>query len=541
MRTIYCPGNLPFSMMLNVPYVDKTMLIETLNTRIDTPDQFLCVTRPRRFGKTYAADMLTAYYDCTCDSQPLFAPLKISKSPSFRQHLNKYHVLRLDGTRYISDETCHLVDDKRVPKIDLVQAMRTAICKELLAAYPEASKEGLELLSILKYIVSMTGAKFVVILDEWDAFLREFPDNDVLKDSYLLFLRNLFKVPDTKYIFSAVYMTGILPIKRYNTESALSNFTEINMLSPLATADLFGFTEEEVRQYLSGTKLSFEDVAAWYDGYLVSGAHIFNPFSIKEACQRGEIKNYWVQTSSYETLKRYICMDFEGLYGDIDNLLRGTPASIDPDDFSNDLSEIKSKDDVLTLLVHLGYLTYDPSTKKVSIPNREIYYQFKRTIKQSNRTELYQKIARSDRLLEAILTKNAAQTADLIAQSHDACGTLTTYNNHEALKSAIREALITAADTYLRWEEFPSGKGIADILYLPKKYIRTPAILIELKMNRSAHSAIKQIKNRNYPERLKGYGGKILLVGISYNAKSNVHKCLIEVFDTVTGTVIPPQ
>ena len=204
-------------------------------------------------------------------------------------------------------------------------------------------------------------------------------------------------------------------------------------------------------------------------------------------------------------------------------------------------SEIKSKDDVLTLLVHLGYLTYNPSTKMVSIPNREIYYQFKRTIKQSKRTELYQKIARSDQLLEAILAKNAAQAADLIAQSHDACSSLTTYNNHEALKSAIREALLTAADTYLRWEEFPSGKGIADILYLPKKYTRTPAILIELKMNRSAKSAIKQIKDRNYPERLKNYGGEILLVGISYNSKNQKYKCLIETFDTAKGELLPPQ
>ena len=515
------------------------MLIDMVNARINRSKRYLCVTRPRRFGKTFAAKMLTAYYDRSCDSEALFAPLKISQSPSFRQHLNQYHVLRLDGTRYINQDTVSYDEENQVPKVDLVQAMASAIREELLSVYPDAGTETSDLLSILMNIVSATGAKFIVILDEWDAFLREFPDNNELKKSYLLFLRGLFKVPESDYLFASVYMTGILPIKRYNTESALSDFTEITMLSPMATADLFGFTEEEVRQYLSSTNLPFEDVAAWYDGYQVRDMHIFNPFSISMAKEMGEISSYWVQSSSYETLKYYINIDFEGLYGDIDNLMKGIPVSFDSASFSNDLSEIKLKDDVLTLLVHLGYLTFDPSTKKVSIPNREIYYQFKRTIKQSKRTELYQKIARSDQLLEAILAKNAARTAELIAESHDACTSQAGYSNHEALKSAIREALITAADTYLRWEEFPSGKGIADILYFPKKYTRTPAILIELKMNRSANSAIKQIKDKNYPERLKDYGSEILLVGISYYSKSQKHKCVIERFDMKNGTLLP--
>ena len=539
MRAIYCPGNQAFTETLNALYVDKTMLIDLVNARINSPDRYICVTRPRRFGKTFAAKMLTAYYDRSCDSEALFAPLKISKSPSFLQHLNKYHVLRLDGTSWISDETYRLVDGKRIPKIDLVKAMRSDIREELLTEYPKAGTKKSRLITILKNIVSATGTKFIVILDEWDAFLREFPDNEQLKDSYLSFLRGLFKVPESDSLFAAVYMTGILPIKRYNTESALSDFTEITMLSPVATADLFGFTEEEVRQYLSDTNLSFEDVAAWYDGYQVRGLHIFNPFSISKAREMEEIGDYWVQSSSYESLLKYISMNFEGLYDDIDNLLKGIPASFDPAYFANDLSEINSKDDVLTLLVHLGYLTFDPSTKKVLIPNHEIYSQFKRTIRLSKRTELYQKIERSDQLLKAILVQNAPQTADLIAQSHAACSSLTTYNNHEDLKSTIREALLTAADSYLRWEEFPSGKGIADILYFPKKYTRSPAILIELKMNRSTKSAIKQIKDRNYPERLMGYGGEILLVGISYYSKSQKHKCIIERFDMKNGTLIP--
>ena len=326
-------------MMLNIPYVDKTMLIETVNAKIDTPDRFLCVTRPRRFGKTFVAKMLTAYYDRSCDSESLFAPFKISKSPSFRKHLNQYHVLRLDATRYISNKTTYLMDGKRIPKVDLVQTMESAILAELLAEYPEAADKSSELLTVLNHIVSTTGVKFIVILDEWDAFLREFPDNDDLKDSYLLFLRSLFKVPDTDYVFAAVYMTGILPIKRCKTQSALSNFTEITMLSPRATADLFGFTEEEVRQYLRGTDLSFEDVAAWYDGYQVRDMHIFNPFSISRAKEMGEISSYWVQSSSYETLKYYINIDFEGLYGDIDNLMKGIPVSFHSASFSNDLSE----------------------------------------------------------------------------------------------------------------------------------------------------------------------------------------------------------
>lgn len=538
MRSIYCPGKLAFTEDLNDLYVDKSMLIDIVNSRINGTKRYLCVTRPRRFGKTFAADMLTAYYDRSCNSESLFAPLKIGKSASFRQHLNQYHVLRLDASSYITEDTTCIVDNKNVPRVNLLQLMKTSILNELLAEYPEFSTEEPTLLDILSKIVSATGTKFVVILDEWDAFLREFPDNGELKRTFLLFLRSTFKVPLSNAVFAAVYMTGIMPIKRYDTDTALSNFIEVTMLSPTATANLFGFTEEEARQYLSGSDLSFDDIAAWYDGYLVEGLHVFNPFSIFMAKENKKIGNYWVQTSSYEALLQYICMDFDGLYGNIDSLMKWAPVDVDVETFSNDLSQIKTKEHVLTILIHLGYLTYDSSTKTVSIPNREIYWQFKNTITENKWSELYKKIERSDKLLAAILSEKADKAADLIAESHEECSALTTYNNHEALKSTIREALLTTADAYIRWEEFPSGKGIADILYLPKKHIRTPAILIELKMNRSANSAIEQIKSKNYPARLKDYGGEILLVGISYNSKKRTHKCVIERYDTNKGTLI---
>ncbi len=491
-------GSRSFREGLSGPYVDKTMLIDFVNARINGPRRCLCVTRPPGFGKTCNADMLTAYYDRSCDSEALFAPLKIGQSASFRQHLNRYHVLRLDASSYITGETCSLIDGKPAPKIDLVHAVRASICEELLIAYPEASSGESDLVQILMHIVSETGAKFVVILDKWDAFLRAFPDNEDLKLTYLLFLRSLFKAPHTWMLFAAVYLTGILPMTRTKIECAPNNFIPINLFTPATTADLFGFTVAEVRQYLSGTDLSFDDVAAWYGGYQVGGRPVFPPSSVRAAKESGNIGAHRNAADFREILQQ--CTDLDGLPGCLDSLLQGIPVAVDVGIFPNDPSKIKSEDDALTFLIHLGYLTYDASTKTVRIPNREIYSLIKSTLMGDRQSAFYSKIARSDQLLAAILSQDTGKAADLLAQSHEACSSQAAYSDHETLKTAIREALLTAADTSDRWEGFPARKGLAAILYLPKQHIRAPAILIELRVHHSAGAAIRQIKARNcYP------------------------------------------
>ena len=538
MRTIYCPGNLSFAEDLNDLYVDKTMLIDTVNARINGPKRCLCVTRPRRFGKTFAADMLTAYYDRSCDSESLFAPLKIGKSVSFRQHLNQYHVLRLDATRYISNQTACLIEGKLVPKVDLVERMRTSILRELLAAYPEASTKSTQLLTVLSYIVSETGTKFVVVLDEWDAFLREFPDSEDLKNSYLLFLRSLFKVPVTSSLFAAVYLTGVLPMKCFQSDFAPNNFQEITVLSPMATADLFGFTEEETRQYLSDSDLSLDDITAQYDGYQVEEVRVFNPFSISRARDMEEIGYHWARTCSFDALLHYITMDLNGLSEDIERLMAGIPVAVNAETASNGSFAVKTREHILTLLVLLGYLTYDSRTNTVRIPNHEIYWLFKTTITENKWPVLCPKIERSDKILAVILSEEAGRVAELIGESHEACSAQAAYGDHEVLKNTIREALLTAADAYDRWEAFPPRNGLAAILYLPKKHVHAPAILVELKVTRSSKSAIKQIKSLNSPAGLKDYSGEILLVGVSYNPKSRTHKCGIERYNTGKRTLI---
>lgn len=512
-------GNDGFVSIRKGLYVDKTGLISYMNRTLGTSEKLTCVSRPRRFGKSFATKMLCAYYDKSCDSRALFEDLEIAGDSSFEKYLNKYDVIYLDITWFLS-----ICEKGR----NIVEYIQEQVIEELAREYPELS-DMISLPLAISKISQQTGNKFIIIVDEWDALFRELKEDDVLQKEYIQLLRGLFKSSLTDGMIEAAYMTGILPIKKYGTQSAMTDFREYTMTSPKKLAKYTGFTEPEVRKLCKAYDMNFAETKKWYDGYSFNGADsIYNPNAIVQAMQNGELGTYWTETETYESLKLYIDMDLDGLKQAIMSMLGGERYPIDIRTFQNDLTSISSKDDVLTLLVHLGYLAYEISTKSVYIPNEEVRQEFIRAVRHGKHKEIAELIASSDKLMRDTLAMDAENVAAAIEKVHSASTAPTFYNNEQALRSVIRFAYISCIEEYMYVQEMPSGLGYADVVYLPKRNSDKPAMVIELKWNKDAESAIRQIKEKQYPQVLDRYGGDVLLVGINYDVKTKKHECIIE-------------
>ena len=522
------PGNSSFQEIRNDLYVDKSGLIALINRTINTPQKLICISRPRRFGKSYVAKMLCAYYDKTCDSARLFDDLLIAANPHYKKHLNQYNIIYLDMTNIIG---------KTEPQ-QMLLFIKEAVTSELYQAYPALTTASTFDETLLN-AVELTGKKFIVIIDEWDAPIRETPQ---IQKEYLQFLRTLFKSSaTTPKIFAAAYMTGILPIKKDGSQSAISDFQEYSMVFPSRFAQYVGFTEEEVKTLCKTYDVDFSTMKQWYDGYhLKNAGSIYNPNSVIQAIRNGSFRSYWTQTSAAENLMEYISLDYDGLSKTIAELIGGIEVPVDIYGFSNDLVTFRNKDDVLTLLIHLGYLAYDEDTELVHIPNEEIKREFTAAIRNVKRTDTIQRVRESDQIIFDTIHGNADAVAAQIEKIHSEETALLFYNNEQALRSVIKLAYFSYRDYYLKFEELPAGNGYADIVYLPKKNASFPALMIELKWEKSAEGAITQIKNRHYPDALKGFEGEILLVGINYNKSAadgqRKHTCIIEKYNKYSQT-----
>lgn len=512
-------GNAGFAAMVRDIYVDKTEMIAFINGTLGTKRKLTCFSRPRRFGKSYSAQMLCAYYDKSCDSRKLFEGLAISQDTSFGKYLNQYNVIYLDITLFISMSP----DIKNV-----VRNMETAVVEEVQQTYPDVKKDS-ALAGMLFNVTEATGEKFIMIIDEWDAIFREAKDNAELQKEYIYLLRSLFKSSWTDIIFEGTYMTGILPIKKYGSQSAVSDFREYSMLTPKQLAEYVGFTEPEVKTLCQQYNMNFEKMKHWYDGYSFSRLKsVYSPNSVMEAIHSQEFGSYWTRTETYESLKLYIELDLDGLKESIIQMLAGESIRIMSGSFQNDMTSIQNRDDVLTLLVHLGYLTYNEKEETVSIPNEEVRQEFILAVTKGKYKELAKLIRNSDHLLKQTLDMNEEAVAAAIEEAHKAVSSPLTYNREDSLRSTIRFAYLTCVDEFIEVDEFPSGTGYIDMVFLPKQGTSMPALLIELKWNKSADAAIHQIKSRDYPYTLKNYGGDILLVGINYDEKTKKHTCRIE-------------
>lgn len=520
------PGNSGFAEIVNSDYEDKTVLAELVNQTIKKTNKLTCVSRPRRFGKSYAAKMLCAYYDCSCDSYDLFSKRKISRSKSFRTHLNRYNVIYLDITGFISAAQRQGISLREIPNI-IVEAIH----RELLLLDPELSVERSLTDCLIRYVEKTDGKQFIFIIDEWDAVIREARRDEEAQKRYLSLLREWFKNSNfTPKAVAAAYMTGILPIKKDGAQSAISDFREYSILNPGKFAEFTGFTESEVRRLCEKYEMNFDEVRDWYDGYdFPELGAIYNPYSVMCVIEERSCRSFWRETSAAESLRTYINMDFDGMQEIISRLIAGEEIEVDSGSFQNDFENFKSRDDILTLLVHLGYLTYRKSDQTVRIPNEEVRSEFRNILKESGGNPKWMElIRRSQRLLNNTLSGNTDSVAAAIEEIRKEQYAPAYYNNEQALIFVIKFAYIVTFGQYMKIEELPSGKGIADVVFIPKRTSNLPAMVIELKWNKTSGGAVSQIKEKGYLEVVKDYGGEVLLVGINYDEKTKVHTCEIE-------------
>lgn len=525
MRSYLNAGNRGFQEILQSEYVDKTGLIALINQTVGTMDKLTCVSRPRRFGKSYAAKMLCAYYDCSCDSRALFDDKEIGRTEGYLTHLNQYHVVSLDITGFLSAAL-----RKGIPLRDVPNRIADAILAELGQLYPECVT-GDDFTESLIRCVEKTNRRFIFIIDEWDALIREAKEDVAAQRCYLNLLREWFKNNSfTPQAVAAVYMTGILPVKKEGSQSAISDFIEYPILDPGGFAAFTGFTEDEVRGLCNRYGMNFEDAKSWYDGYdFPETGAIYNPYSVMQAMKRKKFGSYWQKTSAAESLMTYINMDFDGLQEMVVRLIAGEEIEVKTDRFENDFETFQNKDDVLTLLIHLGYLSGQEEQGTVRIPNEEVRIEFERILDGTGGTPRWiELLGRSRKLLEDTIAGNEDAVASAIEKIRDTQYAPTFYNDEQALRYVVKFAYIAAVDQYLKIEELPSGRGIADVVYLPKQSSPLPALIIELKWNRSSEGAVRQIRECHYPAVLQGYGGEIVLVGINYDAKKKEHSCVIE-------------
>ena len=496
-------------------FVDKTRLIEETNKRISTKEKWICVSRPRRFGKTMALEMLAAYYTKGLSTEALFSGLAAENCKTFYKHLNSHNVICINFSDYF-DNKCSLQEG--------ICRMASRLISDLNNAFPGIINGETDLTLCLDMIFQMTGEKFIFLIDEWDCVFRVRRGKKEEHEEFLGFLRLLFK---DKPFVELVYMTGILPIKKYNTGSALNMFREFTMLEPKSLAPYFGFTEEEVRELCEQSNIvTLEELKVWYDGYHMEGMHdIYNPRSVVEAIGEGKCMDYWNRTGGFSELEEYITCNFDGLEEAVTVLVAGDSVPVNVLGFSNDLDSFQDRDEIFTALIHLGYLTY--INGKVKIPNKELREEFTNTVKKLRWGVVSSLLNQSKELLYATWREDSQAIAEMLEDVHDEMQEFKEYNNEHTLKCVIHLAYYAALDYYSQQFEATAGKGVADCLMFPRKS-GIPGIVIELKYNKSAQEALTQIKERNYAKRLETITKDILLVGINYDKKSKKHQCLIE-------------
>ena len=512
------PGNDLFAEAVNSEiYIDKTMLISFTNSILGTSQKHICVSRPRRFGKSIAENMLAAYYSKGCNSDELFSDLKISKSADYKKYLNQYNVIHIDIQNFTGYGS--------MP--EMIAQITRELVFDIKQEFPDCTlMQESNLLRTMKDVFAQTKQKFIFIIDEWDCIFRIYKEDKTEQRVYLDFLRDLFK--NQPYV-ALVYMTGILPIKKYGEHSALNMFDEYSMSNQYELAEFTGFTESEVAELCAERNVPLDEVKKWYDGYNVNGIPTYNPRSVVSVMMKNAFDNYWSQTETYEALKVYIRRNENGLRDKIIQMIGGEHISVNTKKFQNDMCTFESADDVLTLLIHLGYLTYDFDTKTAWIPNFEVRQEFINSISDTiEYKKVTQAIEQSDKLLKYTLAQNAQKVAEMIAEVHSDNVSVIQYNDENSLACVLTLAYYSAQDTYALYRELHGGEGFADLVFVPRKGNTNPAMIIELKWNKNAGVALEQIHDKSYVKCLKDYEGKVLFVGVNYDKKSKEHECRFE-------------
>lgn len=516
------PKSTNFTDTLKRPiYVDKTMMISELNRFIDIDNKYICVSRPRRFGKTIAGNMISAYYSKGCDSRELFSRFKIADDASFEKYLNKFNVIKLD----VNSEYRNALDKNNlIIKItrNIQEEMRKQF--ESITFYDDDSIAD----CILK-VYQETGEQFVIIMDEYDVLVRE-NVSQALFTQYLDLLNGLFKSDTVRQGIALAYLTGILPIVRDKIQSKLNNFREYTILDAGSLAEYIGFTSDEVEKLCKKFGIDYNEAKRWYDGYSQHGFEIYNPESVVMSIENKSFDSYWSKTSSYAVISDRIRANFEGTKDAVIRMLSGESVSVDVGTFLNTMTDFSSKDDAFTYLIHLGYLSYDKNEEMCHIPNNEIRKEWQRALIKVDEYAVTNKIIQSSKeLLSETIRMNSEAVEKALDVSHIHVTSNRSYNNEDALQSAIYLAYIYALNKYTVIKEMTTGKGFADVVFVP--FVpNMPAMIIELKRNGSAESALNQIKEKQYFDSLSNYSGDLLFVGVNYDEKAKTHECKIERF-----------
>ena len=537
MGTYINVGNANLKMALNSEiFVDKSLILQKICGLINTNNRFICVSRPRRFGKTSVRDLMSAYFSKGCDSFSLFENLKIAEPPKvekkakkagakpekpfdFKENLNKFNVLSLDmGFFY------NVSEDKN----NVMETLRNELLEDFQKEFKEIEfNDSDSIAKMIQRVYDATNTQFIVLVDEYDTLIREKVSAEMI-EKYRELLNSLFKSEPLSKAIALAYLTGILPVIRDRVQSKLNNFKESTMLSPFGLEEFFGFTKNEVKALCKEYRMSFKECERWYDGYKIGKIDIYNPNSVVEAMMQREYDNYWQKTGSYEAVSDYIDIDFDGIKSDITEMIAGKEIKVDVGKFENSLDKLNTKDNIFTYLIHLGYLNYDRNTKLCRIPNMEIRMEWEKAVESAgNFSELVKMIKDSEELLELVQEGDSEKVAAALDKAHSEVSSLKNYNNEASLQAAIILAFYAAREKYTIIQELPAGKGFADIGFVPLSK-KEPAMIVELKCDQNADTALKQIKNKNYPKVFEKYLGNLFLVGINYDKETKVHECVIE-------------
>ena len=517
-----------FARIVSKKYVDKTDLISFFNDCINSDDPFYCLVRPRRFGKTITANMLTAYYSKGCDSSELFKNFKISKSPDYKKHLNKYDTISFNMNSFM------VVKDENGDQF--LDNLISTLCNDLKETYQEVFRDfpckDNDLLGMLSTVAAVKSTQFVFIIDEWDLVFRKYPNNTQLQNDFITLLTLLFKSNFGESNIALAYMTGILPIKRYCNQSELNNFSEITMLNSFGLGEYMGFTEKEVQSICDKYALDFVRTKEWYDGYIVDGVEIYNPYAIIALTKSKEYLSSWSGTASSKAIAELIEVNYEGLREDLARLISGQKLEFTvASKSSNALFNLNSKVSIFTCLIYLGYLGYDKEQGCIFIPNKDVRLEIEEVFLGTTVSDDNDIVKLSKKLFESLLNYDQKAVAGLIEQIHNSFASINGYNNEESLRGIMSMAMVWAYRYYSKpFFELPSGKGFSDLVFLPLKgkLDNRPAIIFELKWNKSAQSAMEQITSKNYIDKAKEHAQSVLLVAVNYSADTKKHTCLIE-------------
>ena len=517
--------------VLNSPYfVDKTLLLEELIPLLCQEQRFVCITRPRRFGKTVMANMIGAFFQKGADSCDIFDNLLIAGKEDYKNHLNRHNVIFIDFSEM--PENCSSYSQ-------YISRILSGLKQDLSNAFPELDidKEK-SVWDILTAVFEKNGQKFIFIMDEWDAvFHMSFITEDNRKE-YLQFLKLLLK---SKSYVELAYITGILPIAKYSSGSELNMFQEYDMATKIRYSEYFGFLDSEIdmlyERYTKNTvnpRITRQELKEWYDGYhTASGERLYNPRSVVCALSDGQLASYWTSSGPYDEIFYYIRNDLEHIRDDLALMVCGESVDARIGEFAAFSMDLKTKNQIYSAMVVYGLLTYDDG--RVLIPNRELMLKYDELLQtEDSLGYVYCLAVRSEQMLKATLAGDTDTMAEVLEYAHDTEIPVLSYNHETELAAVVNLVYLAARDRYRVEREDKAGKGFVDFIFYPLRR-NDPCMILELKVDHTPEEAIHQIKEKKYISRFSGklgelpqYTGRILAVGIGYKKKTKQHLCAVE-------------